>query len=590
MKIRLLTVFLALGLILGLLTGCGSTPASSAPEAPVSQGDSAEASAGAGEVKDESAPELAASVPETENNGEEPTEPAEQGPFEAAHAENLPLADGAQLTFFVEFPGFLSMFNVNSYEDLEVWQYAEELLGIDMDFTLVNMESQQTTFSLMVASGDITDLVASGSQMYSSTEQMIEDGVAIDLMPYTDQLPNYWKALQYYSDYLPRAISQDGYMPEVITISDGSRVGVGLQIRQDWLDDMGAEIPSTFDELHDVLLSFTNNYGADHALLLTGSTQLLGSALVGGFGSIGFEGADATANMFVIDGEVKNGFLVDGYKEYMEMIAQWYSEGIIASDFAAEPNDPWTSNADRYITGGNTGVWTAQSDNMDANQIAGQDANPDYRISPMAQITKDGDPFHFTSTEAASNTMGKDISISSCCENVDLALAYLDFWFTDEGIKLGNYGIEGVSWDYNDEGKPELNDTVLHSDVFPMVSFACAYYTLACVATLSDFYRMDPAYTESNLAAMALWTETADDLYSLPATLELTYDENNQYSDIWSDISTYASTEVFKFVMGEYDFDADWDNFIGQLHSMGIDTCVDIYQAAYDRYLEAYEN
>ena len=590
MKMKTLALLLAAVMILGLFGACGSQSGSAAPaESAASQEESASPDVSQEEEPGEEPEDDNLEPEDEESDVEEPEEePAEKGPFVAAPAENLPLSDGATLTYFVELPGYMSMFNVNSYDDLEVWQYAEDLLGVDVDFTIVNMESQSTTFSLMIASGDITDLVSGGSSMYSNTEQMMDDGVAIDLMEYQDQMPNYWNVLDYYSDYKKVAITQDGFMPEVISISDDYRVSGGMQIRQDWLDDMGAEIPTTFEELHDVLLSFTNNYGADHALLLTGSTQMMGSALVGGFGTIGFDGSDTSSNMFVMDGQVKNGFLADGYKEYMAMMAQWYSEGIIASDFASESSDPWTSNADRYISGGNSGVWTSQSDNMDSNQATGEDLTPGYMISPMAQITKDGDKFHFADSGVGTNAMGKNISVSEDCEDVDLALAFLDFWFTDEGIKLGNYGIEGVSWDYNDEGKPELNDAVLHSDVFPMVSFATTYYTLACVATLQDYHRMDPAYTQKNLDAMALWTETSDDLYTMPSQVELNYEETNRYSDLWSDISTYAATEVFKFVMGEYNFDTDWDNFISQLQSMGLDECVELYQAAYDRYLEAY--
>ena len=594
MKKKTLALLLAAVMALGLFAACGGTTESAASvgndasqeeaveSAQASASESAQEDAAEAETEDE------AEEPEDSEASEEVEEPREKGPFQAAAAENLPLAEGAKLTYFVELPGYMSMFNVNSYDDLEVWQHAEEILGVDVDFTIVNNESMNTNFSLMVASGDITDLVSGGSQQYSNTEQMMEDGVAIDLMEYQDQMPNYWNVLDYYEDYKTVAITQEGYMPEAITVADDYRVSGGMQIRQDWLDDMGAEIPTTFEELHDVLLSFTNNYGADHALLLTGSTQMQGSALVGGFESVGFEGSDTGANMFVVDGEVRNGFLADGYKEYMAMMAQWFSEGIIASDFASESNDPWTSNADRYISSGNSGVWTSQSDNMDSNQATGQDLNPDFLISPMAQITKDGEKFHFSDTGVGTNAMGKNVSVSENCQDVDLALAFLDFWYTDEGIKLANYGIEGVSWDYNDQGKPELNDTVLHNETFPMVSFATTYYTLACVATLQDYHRMDPAYSEKNLAAMELWTETADDLYTLPSQVELTYDETNRYSDLWSDISTYAATEVFKFVMGEYNFDSDWDSFLAQLDSMGLQECIDIYQAAYDRYVEAY--
>ena len=111
---------------------------------------------------------------------------------------------------------------------------------------------------------------------------------------------------------------------------------------------------------------------------------------------------------------------------------------------------------------------------------------------------------------------------------------------------------------------------------------------LVCVATLQDFDRQFGAYSEANIAAMELWTETSDDLYTLPTQVELTYEESQEYSDIWSDLSTYANTEIFKFVMGEYNFDSDWDNFISTLKEMGVEEAVEIYQVAYDRYIEAY--
>ncbi len=37
----------------------------------------------------------------------------------------------------------------------------------------------------------------------------------------------------------------------------------------------------------------------------------------------------------------------------------------------------------------------------------------------------------------------QNVSISDCCEDVDLACAWLDFWYTKEGSVLTNYGQEG---------------------------------------------------------------------------------------------------------------------------------------------------
>ena len=576
---KLCSLMLALAMLMGLMAGCGNdtvssakAPAESKTEAPVQEQE---------QTPDVSEMPVGSGVEE----GSALEGPVEKGEFVAGEAE-LPLADGTVLTYFCELPGYMSMFNVNSYDDTDTFKKIEEITGVDIEFQIVNMESFDTNFQLMIASGDITDMVAGASQQYTSTTQMMEDGVAIDLMEYEEYLPNFWNALNYYDEYKTIAINQDGQMPEVICIADDYKVQSGMQIRKDWLDKLNLDVPETVDELHEALLGFVNECGADRALLLTGSTQLTGAGIVGGFGTIGYDGD--TVNMYVKDGEVRNGFLDDSYKDYMETMAQWYSEGIIAQDFATESNDPFTSNADRYISGGNAGVWSSMSDNMDSNMLTGKDSDPNYEIAPMAQpMLEAGEIFHFGDSRIGANAMGKSIAVSDCCEDVELACKWMDYFFTDEGIKYANYGLEGVSWNYNEDGEPELDLDAL-TDGFPMISFGMTYYTLACVATLQDFDRQFGAYSDLNLQAMDLWTETSDDLYTLPTQVELTSEESDEFGGIWSDLSTYANTEVFKFVMGEYDFDSDWDHFIDQLKDMGLEDGVSIYQDAYDRYCEAY--
>ena len=580
---KLLALLLVLTMMLTMLAACGSSSSSSDTDTAEETTETTEEEAE--EEETEEAAEETAEAEETEETEEAAEE--DKGEFTPASA-TLPISeDGATLTMFVELPGYMSGFNVNSYDDVEAFQYAEEITGVDIEFTIVNSETIDTQFTLMVASGNLTDLIAGGSSMYTSAEQQIEDGAAIDLLQYEDLLPNYFAALEYYDDYQAVAISDSGVMPEVVGISDDYSVSAGMQIRSDWLEKLGMDVPSTYDEIYEVLTAFKVEFGADHALLLTGSAQLSGSGLVGGMGSIGYE-TDSDNNMFVVDGVIQNGFLADGYKDYLEMIAQWYAEGLIASDFATAGSDPLTSDSDALIQGGNAGIWTSQSDNLDSNVLQGQSLDADYAIVAMAQPTLDGDLFHFGDDPVSSNAMGKSVAISEACEDIELACAWLDFWFTEEGITLANYGLEGVSFEYDDNGDPVYTDAVMNNPDFPMISFAQTYYTVACVATVGDYDRAFAAYSDANLAAMELWTETSDNLYTIPSTLELTIDESTEYSSLWSDISTYASTEVFKFAMGQYNFEDDWDNFIETLESMGIDRCIEIYQDAYDRYAAAH--
>lgn len=58
------------------------------------------------------------------------------------------------------------------------------------------------------------------------------------------------------------------------------------------------------------------------------------------------------------------------------------------------------------------------------------------------------------------------------------------------------------------------------------------------------------------------------------------------YNRIFSNIDTYMYETVSKFVVGDLSLD-QFDSFVQQLKDMGIEDCIAIEQAAYDRYLAA---
>lgn len=58
------------------------------------------------------------------------------------------------------------------------------------------------------------------------------------------------------------------------------------------------------------------------------------------------------------------------------------------------------------------------------------------------------------------------------------------------------------------------------------------------------------------------------------------------YNRTFSDIDTYMDETVSKFVVGDLSLD-QFDSFVQQLKDMGIEDCIAIEQAAYDRYLAA---
>jgi putative aldouronate transport system substrate-binding protein len=72
----------------------------------------------------------------------------------------------------------------------------------------------------------------------------------------------------------------------------------------------------------------------------------------------------------------------------------------------------------------------------------------------------------------------------------------------------------------------------------------------------------------------------------MPNGVALNEEENEEYASISSDVTTYAATEIMKFVMGQEDLNEDtFQAFQDTIISMGGERMEELYQQAYERFL-----
>ena len=66
--------------------------------------------------------------------------------------------------------------------------------------------------------------------------------------------------------------------------------------------------------------------------------------------------------------------------------------------------------------------------------------------------------------------------------------------------------------------------------------------------------------------------------------MTLTEDENEVYTDYWTEIDSYIAEKTAKYITGELDVEADWDTFVKDLENLHLQDVIDAYQSAYDRF------
>ena len=579
MKKNFLAMLLALCMLTALFTACGSPPASSA--APPESAQSDEAPLAEEKAPSDPAPSEEASAPEA--SSAEDAAPA-SWPANPLGNVDLPLTDEpVTVTMWMGVNPNVLKITEDIGNDCALWNELASRTGVNLEFTVVNPDTESEKFNLMVASNDLSDIISNATTLYTNGgEAAVADEILIDHLPYlTEELtPQICKLMEAYPDAVPEALTESGWlagMPQLSMQTETTQT-FGPMIRKDWLDELGLNVPETYDELHDVLAAFKEKKGADAPLLLNYAATGINNGLVEGYGIFGLV-ADAAMSepYYQVDDTVMYGPIQPEFKEYLTMIHDWYQEGLIWQDFMSYTDfqNPPTD----VILADRAGVFYAEVTYIatleDASNTEGFElvAIPDF-------VRNSGDtiPFKEERAYAASTPW----SISTQCECPELLMQWCNYMYTDEGALLCNYGIEGESFEYNENHVPVFTDLVLNNPDMS-TTVALFMYCLDRGPFYRDETREQSGYSQAQKDASGIWQSNMSVGRGIGSTA-LNTEESSEVNQFYGDIKTYIEQSVLEFIIGNRDL-AEFDEYVSHIEGMGIDKVTACYQDAYQRYL-----
>jgi len=177
--------------------------------------------------------------------------------------------------------------------------------------------------------------------------------------------------------------------------------------------------------------------------------------------------------------------------------------------------------------------------------------------------------------------------ISTKCKNVEAAARLLDYYWSEEGYMLNNFGIEGTSYTMVD-GKPVYTDLILKNPEGLAVNEAKAPYMINFEGTmglgslegLKGYYSVTPGASD----AMEIWGSKGKIDHSI-AKINQTIEEAELISIYHEDIVKYMKTCRDQFVLGTMDIETQWEEYIQNLEKLKLARVIELKQAALDRYL-----
>lgn len=562
---KLFALLLIITMMSTILSACSeaNTPESSNTES-AAQTQSAEASESP--VESQAQPEETKSE---ETAPPEPDQPEEAEPVTMPASPEplvLPLANNdVTLSLWYSYPPWLT--NFIEIDEKPIFVEIQDILGVNLNITGVSLFAATEQFNIMMASGDYTDLITDFSYD-NGMDAAVMDEVVLDLTELIDSYcPNYYSILNSNEDIKKSVTSLEGFIPAFYGINDeNGYIKGGHWINTDMLSSVGMDSPKTYDDWYNVLTAFKTELGAD-AALWTEATGL-NTDIMAGYG--------VTAEMYQIDGKVHFGILEDGFLSYLEMMNKWYSEGLIYQDFYSQVDGADKPDAG-LVDEARSGIWRNSANAYNNYSVSAE--------AVMLPVLSTGDKLHFS--EMDGYVTRSNLTITTSCDDPVIAAKWCDYWYSEDGSLMCNYGIENLSYVIGEDGKPEFTELVTNNSEGMTFNNAVALYSLFnCWGYIVDNTKMDLSYNEYQIASRETWADHNDTEWNIPDGVSLTQAETESYNLAYSDIDTFVDENILKFITGEKPL-SDFESFKNQIREMGIQDCIDIYQTAVDRYFSS---
>lgn len=487
---------------------------------------------------------------------------------------NLPISEEKiTLTFFWPQAGDLG--ELSSPNDGEFFQHLEEITNIHIDWILPASGSEETAYQLLFTSSEMPDIVQERRLWAPKMGQdsAIEEGYFVDLNNYLDCMPNYMAFLEANPDYVPLGVTDSGKRYAMYqSFYRPCETENGICIRKDLLDAVGMDIPVTYDDWYKVLKAFKDELNVYAPLYLMNNGATTYNEWSAGYG--------VAQSFFQINGSVHFGAIMEGWKEYLTMMNQWYAEGLLDPDFMARTGEAVAKDTE-LLYSNNIGAWYDYTTRMDNNYVSRGAQDPNFSAVGVTPPVKNvGDMTHLRSNDIYTSA---HYAVSATSEHIEEAVRWLDNFYAWDTAQDANYGmVDGRSFVYGEDGKRYINADFRYNNPEGVSStaFFAKYGMKDPPLRIQDFQQ--DIFLPLQRQSMENWVASEYD-WNMPTNLTLTADESIEYNAIMADVTTYVNECAVSFITGTKSFD-EWDSYVKTIQDMGIENATIIQKDALDRY------
>ncbi len=465
-------------------------------------------------------------------------------------------------------------------------QQAADELGYDIEWIPITEggEAQNEQVGVMLA-GEMPDVfwgllsddqIVNNASLFVPLEDKIQEYAPNVYELYESGVDNWEEYLTYPDGHIY------GLMAGTLE-SPNNAINGTMWINKSWLDALNLQIPTTMDELVEVLTAFRDNDCDGDG---DPSNEIPYDWCQAHYAAKYYEMAHSyglpirdTMMYDIVDGKIVSVVDTEVFRTFLEDFHQLVADGLVNPEGATQTEEQYNSN----ISSGKVGVFWGW-----APYTYITDAELQSQYVPVAPISADGTTFR---VQPVLNTAQRNgFVITTACENVEAAMKYFDYLEKDTETQFSSaFGPDGLIWEmvdgvptnrtYTAEEATELGFGDIASNAGTS-AFAATVGLPNCGPLMLDA-RANPPETNGGIRFGAVeafepyYTEQTMSKAIVPSEVmeEFTFTT----SGLEDYIDAFACDAILNGVTDE-----SWNAYVGSLSSYGYDYYLTYYQNYFD--------
>lgn len=467
-------------------------------------------------------------------------------------------------------------------DDWLLWSEITERTNVTLEPTVVPMSDYEQKRSLLVGAGNAPMILP---KTYPGQEEaFVSSGAILPVSQYLDLMPNFSQKVEEWGleDNIEGLRQADGEFYLLPGLHEDVWQDYTVAIRTDVMEDLGLEAPEDWEEFRDVLTAIKKEYPDSYPLsdrFMGGSLMNVIAMTFGTSAGWGFNGAswDEEAGQFEYTGAT------DEYKAFVEYMHSLVEDGLLDPESFTQDDD---SAIQKLVRGDSYAISTNAQTLVNDYRPALADTVEGATISKIPLPAGPAGNVISGTTRLENGIMINAQAVEN--ENFEAMMQFIDWlWYSDEGAELVKWGVEGTTFEKDENGKRTLAEDVDYVGLNPKASthlqkdygFGGGVFAYGGSTDL-----LQSTFSDEELEFQAAMAEK--DVLPLAPPFPFEESEREQATLLETPLADTTSQATLRFILGQRDL-SEWDAYVAELEGKGMSRYLELVNTAHSRYAES---